>query len=401
MNVLLIHPQISRSRLAFRYALALVRDRSITPPLDLLAAAARLPRTWGKRLVDLNITRFSTADLRWADCAILHADRVQRFSAWRAVGRCRRAGVRILAYGDVFHPRHSRWRLIDHGGASLCAAELEARCTEASVGSFCRERAGDPERVDPAWELADLASYRVVSLPVEDDASLAPETGSPSGPDTWWLRQLSRLRAVGWRGRVCLRRMTGLHRGKAWNPTVLRALAAWRRNRQGVSFSSELTLEDVGDSVRLRRLTQAGIVGGFLHVDLWCAREGGDGLTDETWLTEALKRAQRLKLQIRGGFVSRHATDIAASLKRAVRRLHYRRIEQALTALLHAPVVGRHVMAALGSLIGVGLSPRGALRVCRRAASVLVRRPRLFPLALTRAIYGEHYAAARRIGAVT
>ena len=188
---------------------------------------------------------------------------------------------------------------------------------------------------------------------------------------------------------------------RAWDPRVLSALANWRSKREGISFSSELTLDDVSDPIRVARLSRAGITEGFLQVDLWNSPDTDRGLDDEKGLTDMIKRAQRLGIQIRGGFPSLRATQIGANLGRTAIRMRYKRVERAVAELLHAPIGGRHLMPAIGSLVDLRMSPRRVGRILWRAAKAVIRRPRLLPLALTLAIYGEHYATARRIGAVS
>ena len=67
MKVLLIYPEFPDTFWSFQYALKLIKKRAIYPPLGLLTVAAMLPKDWGKRLVDLNVTSLGENDLSWAD----------------------------------------------------------------------------------------------------------------------------------------------------------------------------------------------------------------------------------------------------------------------------------------------------------------------------------------------
>ena len=410
MNVLLIHPRIARSRLAFRHALAVVRQRIVVPPLTLLTAAAHLPPTWGKRLVDLNVDRLTDDDLRWADCAVVRAGEWQRASAWTAIRRCRRTGVRTIAFGHAFRRRHARWGLVDDRGADLLDGSLPARCAGSPpiAGPAARSTA---DRVDPLWELVDLSYYRTVVVPVSEGETLAaaaPHADERSHPaddvvsERWWVRQLDRLHALGWRGPICLRREPTAPPNRPWSAKVLGLLARWRCGRENVRFAAELTLDDFASDDRVRRLARAGIRDGFLRVDVSDAPSGPPETSLAGRLTEAIKRAQRCGLQIRGGFLARCATGASGALRRAVARVGSKRIEQALVCFLHAPLGARHVWPALGSLFQAGISPRRAVRILRRALGALgavARRPRALPLALTLAVYAEHYEGVRAIDA--
>jgi hypothetical protein len=51
-----------------------------------------LPEKWSKRLIDLNVTKLTDADLAWADCAFISAMVVQRKSTQEIIARCKQAG---------------------------------------------------------------------------------------------------------------------------------------------------------------------------------------------------------------------------------------------------------------------------------------------------------------------
>ena len=409
MNVLFIHPQISRSRLAFRYSLALVRDRIIAPPLNLLTVAAGLPTDWGKRLVDLNISELMDDDLRWASCAVVQANELQRVSARKAVRRCREAGLRVLGYGNAFHRRHIRLQLIDHLGTSVLDCDLAADC----AGLTGSTRTGAPRPIDlhpdPAWNLVNLSEYEMVTIPVADSEAAMPissgeKPSDVSGPALKWVfRQLDRLHSLGWRGRISLRRESSdAVPRRAWPTKCLDALARWRETREGVTFGAEVTVDDVADAQQLQRLTRAGIRDVFLRFDPQSVSGGSFGAREEgeSRLMDVFKRAQRHGLQIRGGFLTRRTTGASDAMKRAVARIRCLRMDRALTILLHAPLGIRHLGPAIGSLFETGLSARTVLRILRRALGTALRRPRSLPLAFTLSVYAELYENTRRIGAL-
>ena len=76
-------------------------------------------------------------DLAWADCAFISAMVVQRESARRIVGRCKEAGLRVVAGGPLFTSEHEQFEGVDH-------FVLERGRTDASA--FSRgPGAGPPE----------------------------------------------------------------------------------------------------------------------------------------------------------------------------------------------------------------------------------------------------------------
>jgi hypothetical protein len=62
MNVLLIYPEFPDTFWSFRHALRFIGKKSAFPPLGLLTISSMLPRTWNRRLVDMNVRPLATAD---------------------------------------------------------------------------------------------------------------------------------------------------------------------------------------------------------------------------------------------------------------------------------------------------------------------------------------------------
>ena len=97
MKAALIYPEFPDTFWSFKHALSFIRKPANSPPLGLLTVAARLPRDWELRLVDLNVRPLADADLAWADIVLVSAMGVQRPSAEAAIARCKEAGLRVTA----------------------------------------------------------------------------------------------------------------------------------------------------------------------------------------------------------------------------------------------------------------------------------------------------------------
>ena len=117
MKILMVYPEFPDTFWSFKHALKFVHKKAGAPPLGLLTVAAMLPAEWEKRLVDLNVTKLTPADLAWADYVFISAMIVQRESA-RAVhcplqrGWGKGRGRRAAFYDGT--------RSVSRGG-SLCA----------------------------------------------------------------------------------------------------------------------------------------------------------------------------------------------------------------------------------------------------------------------------------------
>ncbi|MGH8008515.1 MAG: B12-binding domain-containing radical SAM protein, partial [Candidatus Binatia bacterium] len=80
MKTLLVNPEFPDTYWSFRHALSFEGKRSAFPPLGLLTVSALLPRSWERRLVDLNVRPLKSADIEWADLIFATAMLVQKES---------------------------------------------------------------------------------------------------------------------------------------------------------------------------------------------------------------------------------------------------------------------------------------------------------------------------------
>jgi hypothetical protein len=82
--------------------LKFVSKKAAFPPLGLLTVAAMLPGDWEKKLVDMNVTRLTDGDIKWADYVFISAMAVQKKSVKEVIVRCKHLGAKIVAGGPLF-----------------------------------------------------------------------------------------------------------------------------------------------------------------------------------------------------------------------------------------------------------------------------------------------------------
>ncbi|MGH9968270.1 MAG: cobalamin-dependent protein, partial [Pyrinomonadaceae bacterium] len=99
MKVLLVNPSFPNTYWSFRHALSFDGKRSAYPPLGLLTVSALLPRSWERRLVDMDVRRLRTADIEWADMVFVTAMLVQKDSLREVVELCKEKGKRVVVGG--------------------------------------------------------------------------------------------------------------------------------------------------------------------------------------------------------------------------------------------------------------------------------------------------------------
>ena len=89
MNALLIYPEFPDTFWSFRHALKFIGKKSAFPPLGLLTISSMLPKSWNRRLIDMNVRPLTTADLKWADVVFASAMYVQKESLKEVISLCK------------------------------------------------------------------------------------------------------------------------------------------------------------------------------------------------------------------------------------------------------------------------------------------------------------------------
>ena len=99
MNALLIYPEFPDTFWSFRHALKFIGKKSAFPPLGLLTISSMLPKSWNRRLVDMNVRPLATADLEWADLVFASAMYVQKQSLKEVISLCKAEGKTVVMGG--------------------------------------------------------------------------------------------------------------------------------------------------------------------------------------------------------------------------------------------------------------------------------------------------------------
>ena len=169
MRILLVYPQCPETFWSFKHALKFVSKKAAFPPLGLLTVAAMLPGEWEKKLVDMNVTRLTDEDTKWADYVFISAMVVQQDSVKEVIARCKRLNTRIVAGGPLFTTGYEEFDGVDHfvlGEAEvtlpLFLEDLEKGCPQPIYSSDTRP---DISKTPiPLWSLINMKNYSSMSM---------------------------------------------------------------------------------------------------------------------------------------------------------------------------------------------------------------------------------------------
>jgi radical SAM superfamily enzyme YgiQ (UPF0313 family) len=363
MNILLVYPEFPDTFWSFKHALKFVHKKAGAPPLGLLTVAAMLPAEWEKRLVDLNVTRLSPADLTWADYVFISGMTVQRDSARMIIARCKEAGVKVVAGGPLFTMEHDLFPEVDH--FVLNEAELTLQPFLSDLANGCAQPMyTTPEFPEiqntpvPLWRLADLKHYESISIQFSrgcpfncDFCNITTLLGHRPRLKTavQIIAELDDIYALGWRKGVFFVDDNFIGNKKQLKTELLPALIEWRKDKIGMSFNTEVSINLADDPELLDLMVQAGFNTVFVGIETpnveslaECNKNQNKGRD----LVESVKVLQRAGLQVQGGFIVGFDNDTSSIFQQQIDFIQKSGIVTAMVGLLQAPP-GTHLYQRL------------------------------------------------------
>ncbi len=354
MNALLIYPEFPDTFWSFKYALPFIRKKASLPPLGLLTVAAMLPPEWEKRLVDVNVAKLTTKDLRWADYVFISGMVVQRESARRIIAQCKEAGVKIVAGGPLFTSEYEQFAEIDHFVLNEAEVTLPSFLADLEAGGARRvyTTAEFPDlRKTPValWGLADLDRYASMSIQYSrgcpyncEFCNVTVLFGHRSRTKTaeQIITELDSLYNLGWQGNVFFVDDNLIGNKRCLKTELLPALIEWQKDKKGMSFNTQVSINLADDEGLTQMMVEAGFRTVFIGIetpDEHSLTECNKGLNKHRDMIEDVKRLQRAGLQVHGGFIIGFDNDTTSIFQRQIDFIQQSGIVTAMVGLLQAP----------------------------------------------------------------
>lgn len=354
MKILLVYPEFPDTFWSFKHALKFVHKKAGAPPLGLLTVAAMLPSGWEKRLADLNVADLTDKDLAWADYVFISAMIVQRESARAVIHRCKQAGVKVVAGGPLFTMEHEQFPEVDHFVLNEAELTLEPFLHDLAAGQAGRVYSS-PEFPDihqtpvPLWSLARLKNYDTVSIQFSrgcpfncDFCNVTTLLGHRPRTKTaaQVIAELDGLYALGWRKSIFFVDDNFIGNKKHIKTEVLPALIEWRKDKTGMPFSTEVSINLADDPELIGLMVEAGFDAVFVGIETpneesltECSKSQNKGRD----LVESVKLLQRAGLQVQGGFIVGFDNDPLSIFQQQIDFIQKSGIVTAMVGLLQAP----------------------------------------------------------------
>jgi radical SAM superfamily enzyme YgiQ (UPF0313 family) len=412
---------------------------------------------------------------------------VQRESARRVIAGCKEAGVRVVAGGPLFTTEPEEFETVDHFVLNEAELTLPAFLEDLQEGKAQRiyttsEFADIQKTPAPLWELADMDSYATMEVQYSRGCPYSCEFCNVTvlfghHPRTksalQVIAELDGLYDLGWRGGVFFVDDNLIGDRRRLKTELLPALIEWRKDKVGMAFSTEVSINLVDDEQLMRMMVEAGFGTVFIGIETpeeESLAECNKKQNMKRDLVEDVKHIQRMGLEVQGGFIlgfdndtpstfqhlgdfiqksgivtamvgllqAPHGTRLYERLKEAGRLLekmsgdnvdgttniipamnadtlrkgyrsvlerlyapeaYYQRVRTflreyrppKLRVAMNLDNVVQYGLAFLRSIYRLGILGKERIQYWKLLVWTLVRRPRVFPLAIRFAIYGYHF----------
>jgi len=354
MNILLIYPAFPDTFWSFKHALKFIHKKAALPPLGLLTIGAMLPKEWPKRLVDINVTKLTERDLEWADYAYIGAMVVQRESALNTVAQCKAAGLKVVAGGPLFICEHDLFDGVDHFVLNEAELTLPPFLNDLKQGCAKQvyttaEFADIKETPAPAWELIDPKRYASMSVQFSrgcpfncDFCNVTTLFGHKPRIKTaaQVIAELDGLYNLGWRGQVFFVDDNFIGNKKYLKSHLLPALIEWHKDKKGIPFNTEASLNLADNQQLMELMVEAGFDSVFVGIetpDEGSLAECNKKQNKNRNMVESVKLIQRSGLQVQGGFIVGFDNDTPSIFQRQIDFIQKSGIVTAMVGLLQAP----------------------------------------------------------------
>ncbi|MEE9296158.1 MAG: B12-binding domain-containing radical SAM protein [Phycisphaerae bacterium] len=353
MKVLLVSPATPDTFWSFKYALRFISRKSAYPPLGLLTVAAMLPAEWKFRLVDLNVSRLTDADIDWADYVLISAMIVHADSCHRIVARCRAKSKTIIAGGPLFTTGHEQFPEIQHFVLGEAEHIMPALIEDMSSGNL-KAIYQDPHKPDltstpvPRWDLIRFKDYAAMAVQLSRGCPFdcefcdiivmygrVPRVKTPAQ----MVKELDALVDAGWKSEIFIVDDNFIG-NKAKVKALLKELVAWRERRAvGVSFLTEASLNLADAPELLDLMVRAGFTKVFIGIEspdedsLLECRKVQNTRRD---LIASVRKIQNAGMEVMGGFIVGFDNDKRSIFEQQRRFIQEAGVVTAMVGLLTA-----------------------------------------------------------------
>src|ERR1035437_5201905 len=355
MNVLFIYPQYPDSFWSFKHALRFISKKAAVPPLGLITVSAMLPKTWKKKLVDMNVSTLRESDIVWADYVFIGAMYIQKESVSKVIEECVKHKVKMVAGGPLFTKEFDNYPQIDH--FVLNEAEITLPLFLKDLDS------GFPKKIYKTDEYADLSlttvpDYHLLSRKDYAFMNIQVSRGCPFSCDfceitsllghkvrmkdtNQIIKELDMLYDLNWRGSVFIVDDNFIGNKNEIKNNLLPAMKKWMQNHKyPFTFNTETSINLADDKILMSLMVETGFSSTFIGIETpseTSLQECNKSQNNNRDLLQSVKKIQQAGLQVSGGFIVGFDSDTSTVFQQQIDFIQQSGIVSAMVGLLNAP----------------------------------------------------------------
>lgn len=282
MNILLVYPEFLVTFWSWKHLLRFVSKKAAFPPHGLATVARMLPKSWAKRLVDLNVEALDDEHIKWADYIFVSAMITQKDSANEVISRAKAFEKPVVLGGPIIETGLGEFDIVDH----LFIGEAEETLPE-----FLKDLAsGCPKRIYASSRFPDIDTSPIPLwkglVDADNYASMMAQfcRGCPYGctfcniakvngkkprlrSDACFFAELDEIYATGFRGAVLLADDNFIA-NKPRAKHLLGELIFWQKEHDfPFEFTAEAAIVVADDEELMGLMVQAGFKKVFLGLE--------------------------------------------------------------------------------------------------------------------------------------
>jgi radical SAM superfamily enzyme YgiQ (UPF0313 family) len=356
MNVLLVFPKYPDSFWSFKHALNFISKKAAVPPLGLITVSAMLPESWGKKLVDMNVSVLRASDILWADYVFISAMYIQKESVNQVIRECLDHEVKMVAGGPLFTQEYKNYPEISHFILNEAEITLPEFLKDLESGAIPKKVYKTNKYADlrqtpvPDYQLLSGKDYAFMNIQVSRGCPFScdfceittllghkvrmKETGQI-------LNELQKLFDLNWRGPVVIVDDNFIGNKNEIKYHLLPAMKKWMvEHRYPFVFNSETSVNLADDEELMTLMVETGITATFVGIetpDENSLKECNKSQNSNRDLLQSVLKMQNAGLQVSGGFIVGFDSDTPAVFQRQIDFIQQSGIVAAMVGLLNAP----------------------------------------------------------------
>ena len=357
MKILLVYPQYPDTFWSFKHALKFTPRKALNPPLGIVTVAAMLPEEWEKKAIDMNMTKLSNKDIRWADYVFISAMMAQRKSVREVIDRCKKFGIKVVAGGTLFTTGYKEFGFDDIDHIILNEAEitlplfLDDLKKECPKHIYRTDRHADITTTPiPLWSLIDLSKY--ASIPIQYsrgcpyncefcDITILDGHKPRTKTKGQMLAELDALYNKGYRGSVFVVDDNFIGNKKKLKADILPAMIQWMEEKEyPFRFLTEASINLADDEELMQLMASAGFNNVFVGIETPNEKslaECNKFTNKNRDLVASVKTLHNHGFEVMGGFIVGFDHDPISIFKSQIDFIQRSGIVTCLVNLLNAP----------------------------------------------------------------